>query len=64
MIEEFNIMLYFMFQGCDASVLLNSTDTNQAEMDSIANLARRGFEFIEKIKRVVEDECPSVVSCA
>ncbi|XP_020232367.1 peroxidase 3 [Cajanus cajan] len=51
-------------QGCDASVLLNSTKNNQAEKDSIPNLTLRGFDFIEGIKSLVEAECPGVVSCA
>ncbi|KAK7263544.1 hypothetical protein RJT34_31136 [Clitoria ternatea] len=50
--------------GCDASVLLHSTGTNQAEKDSLPNLTLRGFGFIEKIKSLVEAECPGVVSCA
>jgi len=56
--------LTFAFQGCDASVLLNSTQTNQAEKDAIPNLTLRGYEFIDTIKSLVEKECPGVVSCA
>ncbi|XP_027347658.1 peroxidase 3-like [Abrus precatorius] len=51
-------------EGCDGSVLLNSTKNNQAEKDSIPNLTLRGFGFIDKIKSLVEAECPGVVSCA
>ncbi|TKY66953.1 Peroxidase 3 [Spatholobus suberectus] len=51
-------------RGCDGSVLLNSTKDNQAEKDSIPNLTLRGFGFIDKIKSLVEAECPGVVSCA
>lgn len=51
-------------KGCDASVLLNSTQTNQAEKDAIPNLTLRGYEFIDTIKSLVEKECPGVVSCA
>ncbi|KAK7261072.1 hypothetical protein RIF29_27376 [Crotalaria pallida] len=50
-------------RGCDASVLLNST-TNQAEKDAPPNLTVRGFDFIDRIKSLVEAECPGVVSCA
>ncbi|RDX84555.1 Peroxidase 3 [Mucuna pruriens] len=50
--------------GCDASVLINSTKNNQAEKDAIPNLTLRGFGFIETVKSLVEAECPGVVSCA
>ncbi|CAL5200519.1 unnamed protein product [Lathyrus oleraceus] len=50
-------------RGCDGSVLLNST-TNQAEKDAPPNLTVRGFDFIDRIKSLVEAECPGVVSCA
>ncbi|KAJ1418126.1 Secretory peroxidase [Sesbania bispinosa] len=50
-------------RGCDASVLLNST-TNQAEKNAPPNLTVRGFDFIDRIKSLVEAECPGVVSCA
>lgn len=51
-------------QGCDASVLLNSTKNNKSEKDSIPNLTLRGFDFIDDVKSLVEKECPGVVSCA
>ncbi|KAL5151913.1 Peroxidase 3 [Glycine soja] len=50
-------------RGCDGSVLLNST-TNQAEKNAPPNLTVRGFDFIDRIKSLVEAECPGVVSCA
>jgi len=55
--------LHEAFQGCDGSVLLNST-TNQAEKNAPPNLTVRGFDFIDRIKSLVEAECPGVVSCA
>uniref|UniRef100_A0A7N0TPV7 peroxidase n=1 Tax=Kalanchoe fedtschenkoi TaxID=63787 RepID=A0A7N0TPV7_KALFE len=51
-------------RGCDASVLLNSTSTNQAERDAIPNLSLRGFDVIDAAKEALERECPGVVSCA
>ncbi|KAK8639861.1 hypothetical protein V6N13_138227 [Hibiscus sabdariffa] len=50
-------------RGCDGSVLLNSTKTNQAERDAIPNLSLRCFNVIDAIKDEVEKECPGVVSC-
>ncbi|KAG6550413.1 hypothetical protein Mapa_008376 [Marchantia paleacea] len=52
--------------GCDASVLLNTTDPNEpAEKDAAPNLhSLRGFELIDEIKSRIEAICPRVVSCA
>ena len=51
-------------QGCDGSVLLNSTNNNQAEKAGIPNLSLRGFQVIDAAKTAVEAACPGVVSCA
>ncbi|CAN1222263.1 Peroxidase 27, partial [Linum grandiflorum] len=51
-------------QGCDASVLIDSTKYNQAEKDAIPNLSLRGFGVIDRVKAALEMECPGIVSCS
>lgn len=51
-------------QGCDASVLLQSTPTLQSEMDSDKNFGVRRLDFIDRIKTALESACPATVSCA
>uniref|UniRef100_A0A803LVC5 Peroxidase n=2 Tax=Chenopodium quinoa TaxID=63459 RepID=A0A803LVC5_CHEQI len=47
--------------GCDASILL---DGPSSEKTAGPNLSVRGYEFIDTLKSVAEEECPDVVSCA
>ncbi|CAN6458017.1 unnamed protein product [Victoria cruziana] len=51
-------------RGCDASLLLNSTENNTAEKDVAPSSSLRGFSFIDAVKSKIEEECPGLVSCA
>jgi len=44
--------------------LVDSTEENTAEKDSLPNLSLRGYEIIDHIKEKLENKCPGVVSCA
>ncbi|XP_020217995.1 peroxidase 20 [Cajanus cajan] len=51
--------------GCDASVLLDNIEGMTSEKLAGPNLnSLRGFELIDKIKYLLEEECPITVSCA
>ncbi|KAM1502093.1 hypothetical protein ACFXTO_027480 [Malus domestica] len=52
-------------KGCDASILLDSSQNVITEKMSVPNQnSARGFEVIDEIKSALEKECPSTVSCA
>jgi peroxidase len=50
--------------GCDASILLDSTATNLAKTEVVANRFLGGLDIIDDAKASLEAECPGVVSCA
>ncbi|GAB4847477.1 Peroxidase 72 [Ancistrocladus abbreviatus] len=52
-------------QGCDGSLLLDSSGTIVSEKRSVPNRnSARGFEVVDEIKSALEKECPATVSCA
>ncbi|XP_022718805.1 peroxidase 57-like [Durio zibethinus] len=57
-------MTFYFMQGCDASILIDSTSKSQSEKDAGPNFTVRGFELIDEVKKNLEAACPSKVSCA
>ena len=54
-----------VWQGCDASVLLDDTQNFVGEKTAAPNLnSLRGFEVIDSIKSELESVCPQTISCA
>nr|CCJ34840.1 horseradish peroxidase isoenzyme HRP_6117 [Armoracia rusticana] len=52
-------------QGCDGSLLLDSSGSIVTEKNSNPNSrSARGFEVVDEIKAALENECPNTVSCA
>ncbi|KAG6540798.1 hypothetical protein Mapa_017822 [Marchantia paleacea] len=50
--------------GCDGSLLVNSTASNQAEKDAAPNLNVAAYDVVDAAKTALENACPGVVSCA
>lgn len=51
--------------GCDGSILLDSTTGNKAEKDAPGNInSLKGYEVIDEAKKNIEAVCKGVVSCA
>ncbi|KAJ7554335.1 hypothetical protein O6H91_06G135500 [Diphasiastrum complanatum] len=51
-------------QGCDASVLINTSKKIVAEKDADINFSLGNFFIIDEIKHKLEQVCPDTVSCA
>lgn len=51
-------------EGCDGSILIDSTSNNTAEKDAPPNVSLHGFSVIDNAKANIEAACPNVVSCA
>lgn len=53
------------WQGCDASVLLDNSESIVSEKEAGPNKnSLRGFDVIDEIKHTLEEACPLTVSCA
>ncbi|KAL6008749.1 hypothetical protein ACLOJK_021975 [Asimina triloba] len=62
---SYHVFLVYTIQGCDDSVLLDSTPGNPAERYNPANNpSLRGFHVIHAAKVKIEAQCPQTVSCA
>ncbi|XP_027357199.1 peroxidase 44-like [Abrus precatorius] len=51
-------------RGCDASILIDPTSTRTSEKNAGPNRTVRGYDVIDEAKTLLEQECPSTVSCA
>lgn len=58
------MIIRILIQGCDGSVLLDSTTKHKAEKEAIPNKGIRGFQVIDAAKSAIEKQCPGIVSCA
>ncbi|XP_061340714.1 peroxidase 11 [Gastrolobium bilobum] len=59
------IQVHSWSQGCDGSVLLDDTVTLKGEKKADTNIhSLKGFGLVDRIKNLVESECPGIVSCA
>ena len=60
------VSVLMIMQGCDASILLDSTSAFDSEKNARPNNnSARGFEVIDRIKLEVDKACGRpVVSCA
>ena len=63
---SYDFDLFIILQGCDGSLLLDSTSKFESEKNARGNLnSVRGFEVVDQIKAEVDRVCGRpVVSCA
>lgn len=60
-----NLVIVWLLQGCDGSVLLDDTARFKGEKNAGPNRnSVKGFDIIDNIKADVERMCPLTVSCA
>lgn len=60
-------MHLYLLQGCDGSVLLDSTPGTESRTEKAHpanNPSLRGFEVIDDAKAKIEAQCPQTVSCS
>ncbi|KAG6525283.1 hypothetical protein ZIOFF_015237 [Zingiber officinale] len=64
-LRSINYSVCVCLQGCDGSILLDSTAAFASEKFALPNNnSARGFELVDAIKARVEAICPATVSCA
>eukprot|EP00250_Pteridium_aquilinum_P026758 c33542_g1_i1 orf=135-1136(+) len=51
-------------QGCDGSILLDSTANSSAEKSATVSATLEGFDVIDQAKETLEQVCKATVSCA
>jgi peroxidase len=61
---HFITYIFMHVQGCDASLLIDSTKNNTSEKQTGANASVRGYDLIDDVKQAIEAACPSTVSCS
>lgn len=63
--NKFLLPISLWWQGCDASVLLDNSESIVSEKQAGPNKnSLRGFDVIDEIKHTLEEACPLTVSCA
>lgn len=63
-VRSTDIYCTFALQGCDGSILIDSTANQTAEKDDPTNKTVEGYNLVDAIKSALEMVCPGTVSCA